>query len=57
MTIVMTEKLSDYMVIVASSISTIKTVLVKIERKKYVNICWLPSPTTLGTFGTQLDIH
>lgn len=43
--------------IVASSISTTRIVRVKMDRKKYVSIYWFPSPTTLGTFGTQFEIH
>ena len=57
LTIVMTEKLSDWTVIASSSISTIRNVRVKHDRNVYVNVAAALSPTTLGTFGKQLEIH
>ena len=55
--IVMAEKLSDCTVIVYSSISTMRNVLVKHDRKVYVSVAAPLSPITLGTFGKQFEIH
>jgi len=54
---VMTEKLSDCTVIVYSSISMIRKVRVKQERKVYVSVVAPPSTITFGTLGRQLETH
>lgn len=57
MMMVMTEKLSDCTVIVYSSISMIRKVRVKQERKVYVSVVAPPSTITFGTLGRQLETH